>query len=73
MSEFFPEPKSYEGKIQLDLCNYAAKTDLKNATCVDTSGFAKKADLSSLKCNEGQLDNDKLKIYQVTETISIVK
>ena len=29
-------------KIQLDLSNYATKSDLKNATDVDTTDFAKK-------------------------------
>ena len=46
MSEYFPEPKSFGGlgKVELDLSNYAAKVDLKNATGVDTSTFAKKVD-----------------------------
>ena len=32
MSEYFPEPKSSRGrvKVELDLSNYATKTDLKN-------------------------------------------
>ena len=44
MSEYFPEPKSLEGKgkVELALSNYAAKVDLKNATAVDTAKFAKK-------------------------------
>ena len=29
-------------KVELDLSNYATKADLKNATGVDTSDFAKK-------------------------------
>ena len=39
MSECFPEPKSLEGrvKVELDLYNYAAKTDLKITTEIDTS------------------------------------
>ena len=40
------------------LCN---KADLKNATGVDTSKFAKKFDLASLKSNVDKLDNDKFK------------
>ena len=34
MSECFPKPKSLEAnvKLELDLCNYATKADLKNAT-----------------------------------------
>ena len=45
----------------LDLSNYAIKADLKNATGVDTSKFAKKVDLASLKSNVTKLDIDKLK------------
>ena len=48
-------------KVELDLCNYATKAYLKNATCVDTSKFAKKVDLANLKSNEDKLDIDKLK------------
>ena len=62
MSEYFPEPKSLgKVKVELDLSNYATKTDLKNATGIDTSSFAKKVDLASLKSNVGKLDIDKLK------------
>ena len=32
-------------KVELDLSNYATKADLKNATGVDASDFAKKSDL----------------------------
>ena len=63
MSEYFPEPKSSGGraKIELDLSNYVTKADLKNATGVDTSNFARKLDLARLKSNVGRLDIDKLK------------
>ena len=48
---YFSEPyaRTYKIEIELDLSNYATKSDLKNATGVDTSQFAKKADLVSLK------------------------
>ena len=36
-------------KVELDLSNYATKSELKNAIGVDTSDFAKKVDLASLK------------------------
>ena len=38
MREYFPKPKSLEinVKVELDLSNYATKSDLKNATGVDT-------------------------------------
>ena len=57
MSEYFSEPKSSGAnvKVELDLSNYATKTDLKNATGVDTSSFA------NLKSNADKLDIDKLK------------
>ena len=63
MSEYFPEPKSLGGrvKVELDLSNYATKADLKSATGVDPSKFAKKVDLASLKSNVGKLDIDKRK------------
>ena len=48
-------------KVELDLSNYATKTDLKNATGIDKSSFAKKVDLPSLKSNVDKLDIDKLK------------
>ena len=36
-------------KVEVDFSNYATKTDLKNATGVDTLDFVKKADLASAK------------------------
>ena len=41
--------------------NYAIKTDLKIAPNIDTSSFAKRVALASLKCNVDKLDIDKLK------------
>ena len=63
MSEYFLEPKSLgeKVKVELDLSNYALKTDLKNATRIDTSYFVKKVDLANLKSNVDELDIDKLK------------
>ena len=49
-------------KVELDLSDYRTKADLKNAAGVDTSKFAKKVDLASLKSNVEKLDIDKLKI-----------
>ena len=48
-------------KVELDLSNYATKTDLKNAAGVDKSKLAKKVDLASLKSYLDKLDIDKLK------------
>ena len=63
MSEYFPEPKSLRGKVkvELNLSHYATKTDLKNATGIDASSFAKNVDLSHLKTVVDKLDMDKLK------------
>ena len=63
MSEYLPEPKTSRGRVNvhIDLANYATKPDLKNATCVDISKFAKKVDLAHLKSNVDKLDIDKLK------------
>ena len=54
--------KSLEGNItvKVDLSNYATKTDLKNVTHVDTSSFALKTNLASLKTEVDKLDIDKL-------------
>ena len=62
MSEYFPKPQSHEEniKIKIDLSNYATKTDIKNITHVDTSGFALKTNLSSLKTKADKLDINKL-------------
>ena len=75
MSEYFPKPKTLEGKakVELDLSNYATKTDLKYATGIDTSFFAKKVDLASLKSNVDKLDIDKLKKVPTNLKISKVK
>ena len=67
MSECFLEPKSLEGrvKVELDLSNYARKSDLKKATGVDTSSFAKKTDLAGLKSEIDKLDIDKEEMFQL--------
>ena len=50
-SQYFPPYRSHiaDVKVRLDLTNYATKTDLKNVTHVDTSSFALKTNLASLK------------------------
>ena len=42
------------------MSTYATKTDLKNVTHVDTSSFALKTDLASLKTGVDKLDIEKL-------------
>ena len=52
MSQYFPKPFRSSGRnlnVDVDLSNYAAKTDLKNVTHVDTSVFALKTNFASLK------------------------
>ena len=62
MSYFPPYSHSKnKTKLELDIPNYATKSDLKNATGVTTLQFAKKADLASLKSDVDELDIDKLK------------
>ena len=48
-------------KVELDLTNYATKTDLKNITHVDVSSFASKTNLAALKTKVDKIDVDKLK------------
>ena len=52
-------------KVELDLSNYATKTDLKEATGIDTSNLAAKSDLASLKAETDKIDVDKLKAVPV--------
>ena len=63
MSEYFPAPEflSSTVKVALDLSNYATKTDFRNAAGVDTSFFAKKAELANLESDVDKLDIDKFK------------
>ena len=51
--------------VELDLSNYTTKEDFKNATGVDTSKFARKVDLASLKSEIGKLDINKLETTPV--------
>ena len=62
MSQNFLEPKLFGGRVKVEsyLPNYPTKADLKNATGLNTSKFAKKVDLASLKSNLDKLDIDKL-------------
>ena len=63
MSQYFPKPfRSFGGNVnvKVDLSNYATKTDLKNIIHIDTSSFALKTNLASLKTEVDKLDIDKL-------------
>ena len=63
MSQYYPPYKSFSNniKVELDLANYATKTDLKNITHVDVSSFASKTNLAALKTEVDKIDADKLK------------
>ena len=63
MSQYYPPYKSSSNniKVELDLANYATKTDLNNITHVDVSSFASKTNLAALKTEVDKIDADKLK------------
>ena len=48
-------------KVKIDLSNYATKTDIKSISHADTSSFALKTNLASLKTEVDKSDIDKLK------------
>ena len=60
---YMREPNSFRAnvKVRLNWSNYATKTDLKNATGVDTLSFTKRVDLANLRSHVDKLDIDKLK------------
>ena len=62
MSQYYPPYKSSINniKVELDLANYATKTDLKNITHVDVSSFASKTNLAALKTEVDKIDAGKL-------------
>ena len=63
MSQYFPKLfRSFAENISVivDLSNYATKTDPKNITHIDTSSFALKTNLASLKTKVDKLDIDTL-------------
>ena len=63
MSAYYPPYRSSNNniKVELDLANYATKTDLKNITHVHISSFASKTNLAALKTELDKTDVDKLK------------
>ena len=66
MNQYFPpytEPEIV--KIDLDLSNYAKKSDLNSITDVYTSSFALKINLAALKTKVDRLDIDKLVVALV--------
>ena len=77
MSTYYPPYKSSSNniKVELDLTNYATKTDLKNITHTDVSSFASKTNLSALKTEVDKIDVDKLKTVpdDLAELSNVVK
>ena len=63
MSTCYPSYKSFSNNIivELDLTNYATKTDLKNITHTHVSSFSSKTNLAALKTKVDKIDVDKLK------------
>ena len=62
MTQYYPPYRSSTNniKVELDLANYATKTDLKNITHVDVSSFASKTNLAALKTEVTPADLAKL-------------
>ena len=63
MSQYFQKPYEPFGgdiNVKVDLSNYATKADIKNISHVDTSSFALKSNLASLKTEVDKVDIDKL-------------
>ena len=68
MSDYFRRRyKPFDGDIivEVNLSNYATKTDLKNVSHVNVSSFALKSNLASLKTELDKIDADKLKTVPV--------
>ena len=77
MSTYYPPYKisSNNIKVELDLTNYATKTDFKNITHTDVSSFASKTNLAALKTEVDKIDVDKLKTVpdDLAKLINVVK
>ena len=62
-NQYFSKPYEPFGRdinVRVDLSNYAAKTDIKNISHIDTSSFASKSNLASLQTKVDKLDIDRL-------------
>ena len=63
MSKYFPKPYKPFGKdikAEVDLLNYATKTDIKSISHVHASSFALKTNLANLETEVNKLDIGKL-------------
>ena len=76
MSQYFAKPFRSFGEninVKVDLSNYATKTDLKKVTHVDTSSFALKRNLASLKTEVDKLNIKKLLSVDLSKLSDVVK
>ena len=77
MSTYYPPYKSSSNniKVELDLTNYATKTDLKNITHTGVSSFASKTNLAASKTKVDKIDTDKLKTVpeDLTKLSNVIK
>ena len=78
ISQYLPKPyEPFAGDInvKVDLSNYATKTDIKNISQIDTSGFALKSNLTGLKTEIDKLDIDKLVLvpFDLSKLSNVVK
>ena len=78
MIQYFPKPYEPFGgdiNVNVDLSNYATKTDLKNVSYVDVSSFALKSNLTNLKTQADKIDVDLTKLSNAVENnvVKVVK
>ena len=75
---YFPEPYCHNKNkinVELDSSRYSSVINLKSATSMDTSKFAKMANLASLKPNIDEIDIDKLEdsLIDLSKLSNVVK
>ena len=76
MSQYFPktyEPFGGDINVKVDLSNYASKTDIQNIFHIDTSSFALKLNLASLKSEVDKLDIDKIVPVDLSKLSDVVR
>ena len=67
-SQYFPKPYEPFGgdiNVEVHLCNYAIKINLKKETGIDTSNLVLKSNLANLKAEVDRIDVGKLKTIRV--------
>ena len=76
MSQYFPktyEPFGGDINVKVDLSNYASKTDIQNIFHIDTSSFALKLNLASLKSEVDKSDIDKVVPVNLSKLSDVVR